>query len=385
MRVGISTSVIQRGRTGIAQYVFALTHALLPHATQHEFVLFVLEEDLPLFAFVKDKLRLVPVPEKFRPPLRDILWHQTHLPRLARALRLDVLHVPSYRRLLARRPCALVGTVHDLAPFRVTGKYDWKRMFYGRVVVRWLARRQHRIIAISQNTARDIGEFFRVAPERVAVIHNGLDHGRFTPTSASAAKVAVAKQFGLDKPFMLYTARLEHPGKNHVRLIAAFNEFKAATRSPWCLALAGADWHGAAEIHAAAQASPFVADIRRLGFVMPQHLPDLYRAAELFVFPSLYEGFGFPPVEAMACGCPVMSSTRGALGEVVGEAAALVDPEDVSTMARELDALAGDTRRRDQLRAAGLRQAQKFNWGRCASETLRVYEQAVHDWRDAPR
>ena len=253
-------------------------------------------------------------------------------------------------------------------------------MFYGRVVVRLLARRQHRIIAISQNTARDIGEFFQVAPERVEVIHNGLDHERFTPASASAAKLAVARQFGLDKPFVLYTARLEHPGKNHVRLIAAFNEFKAATRSTWCLALAGADWHGAAEIHAAVQASPFAADIRRLGFVIPQHLPDLYRAAELFVFPSLYEGFGFPPVEAMACGCPVMSSTRGALGEVVGDAAALVDPEDVAAMARELGALAGDARRRDQLRTVDLQQARKFDRSRTAVETLRVYEQAARDW-----
>lgn len=177
----------------------------------------------------------------------------------------------------------------------------------------------------------------------MAVIQNGLDHERFTPASASAAKLAVAKQFGLDKPFVLYTARLEHPGKNHVRLIAAFNEFKAATRSPWCLALAGADWHGAVEIHAAARAPPFAADIRRLGFVMPQHLPDLYRAAELFAFPSLYEGFGFPPVEAMACGCPVMSSTRGALGEVVGEAAALVEPEDVSAMVRSRATPSGAT------------------------------------------
>jgi glycosyltransferase involved in cell wall biosynthesis len=383
MRIGISTSVVQRGRTGIAQYVFALTRALRAHADAHQFVLFVLEEDLPLFEFAREKMQLVPVPEKFRPPVRDILWHQTQLPHRARDLRLDVLHVPSYRRLLACRPCALVGTVHDLAPFHISGKYDWKRMFYGRVIVRWLAGRQHRLIAISQNTERDMLRFFRARPDRIRVIWNGLDHERFVPAPVSAAKLATEKQFGLDKPFLLYTARLEHPGKNHVRLITAFNEFKAATRSPWCLALAGADWHGAAEIHAAASASPFAKDIRRLGFVMPQYLPDLYRAAELFVFPSLYEGFGFPPVEAMACGCPVMSSMCGALGEVVGDAAAIVNPEDVSAMARELSALAADARRREQLRAAGLQQAQKFDWARAAAQTLHVYEQAHRDWRES--
>src|SRR5213076_81814 len=124
----------------------------------HRFTLFVLAEDLPLFDFARDKMEFVVVPERFRPPVKNILWHQTELPSLVRQLRLDVLHVPSYRRLLWPKPCALVATIHDLAPFHVARKYDWKRMFYGRVVARKLARRQDEIIAISANTARDIAE-----------------------------------------------------------------------------------------------------------------------------------------------------------------------------------------------------------------------------------
>src|SRR5690349_519085 len=119
MRIGISTSVIQRGKTGIAQYLFALLRAFLPYARENQFVLFVLEEDLPLFAFTQGKMQLVPVPEAFRPPVKNILWHQRALPQLARNLGLDVLHVPSYRRMLWPRPCPLVATIHDLAPFRV--------------------------------------------------------------------------------------------------------------------------------------------------------------------------------------------------------------------------------------------------------------------------
>src|SRR5213593_550577 len=163
MRIGLSTSVIQRGHTGVAQYVFALTRSLLAHTTEHQFTLFVLEEDLPLFDFAKSARQLVAVPEKFRPPVKNILWHQRRLPALVREHRLDVLHVPSYRRLLWRRPCALVATIHDLAPFKVSRKYDWKRMLYGRVVARRLARRQHRIIVISENTARDVSTYFGVA------------------------------------------------------------------------------------------------------------------------------------------------------------------------------------------------------------------------------
>ena len=162
MKVGLSTSVIQRGRSGVAQYVFALVDALLRHPDRLDLSLFVLEEDAPLFDFARGLARIIPVSERFRSPVKNIIWHQTVLPRLARAEGLDVLHVPSYRRMMWRQPCALVTTIQDLAPFHVPGKYDWKRMFYGRVVARRLAHRQHRIIAVSQTTATDISRFFAV-------------------------------------------------------------------------------------------------------------------------------------------------------------------------------------------------------------------------------
>jgi glycosyltransferase involved in cell wall biosynthesis len=377
MRIGISTLMIQRGKTGVAQYVLALVRALLRHTTEHSFTLFVLEEDLPLFEFARTKMELVPVSERWRSAVRSIFWHQTALARQARQLRLDVLHVPSYRRLLWRKPCALVATIHDLAPFHVPGKYDWKRMFYGRVIVRRLARRQDSVIAISQNTARDIATFFGLGQDRVTVVHNGLEHDRFLLGSVDAARTTVAQQYGLSRPFFLYVARLEHPGKNHVRLVSAFEMFKAATQSEWQLVLGGSDWHGAEAIHHAIKRSRFAGDIRTIGFVGTEILPDLYRAANAFVYPSLYEGFGMPPLEAMACGCPVICSTRGSLGEVIGDAAAVVEPEDVHSITKQLFILATDAATRTRLRAAGLAQAQKFDWNKTAAETLKVYRSTV--------
>src|SRR5262249_5740145 len=149
--------------------------------------------------------------------------HQLTLPRLARELGLDVLHVPSYRRLLWPRPCALVATIHDLAPFRLPKKYDALRMFYGRVVVRRLAHRQDAIGPVRRDTANDVARFFQIDPARLTVVHNGLDHARFTPEGAAGARAAIAQRHGLQPPFLLYVARLEHPAKNHARLIAAFN------------------------------------------------------------------------------------------------------------------------------------------------------------------
>ena len=377
MRIGISTLMIQRGKTGVAQYLFALLRALEKQGREHHFTLFVLEDDLNLIDFARPTMEAVIVPEDYRPPVRNILWHQRRLPELVRKHRLDVLHVPSYRRLLARSPCARVATIHDLAPFRVPKKYDWKRMFYGRVVVRWLARRQDRIIAVSGNTAADITRFFGVPRGRIEVVHNGIDHERFSPGSTSNAKAWMARHSGVEGPFFLYLARLEQPGKNHVRLVEAFNRFRTAGGAEWKLVFSGSDWHGAETIHSAIAASPYRNDIRSLGFVPDSELPHLYRAADVFVYPSLYEGFGMPPLEAMACRCPVISSTRGSLAEVVGDAAFAINPEDVDDMAKQLKRLATEGATRDQLRTAGIAQAKRFDWSRTAGETLRVYEKAL--------
>lgn len=376
MKIGFSTPVIQRGKTGIAQYVFALLRAFAAETTADRFVLFVLEKDHEFFADLGEQFEIVIIPEKYRPPVKNILWHQTVLPGLARELDLDVLHIPSYRRLVWRGPCPLVATIHDLAPFRVAKKYDLARMFYGRVVVKHLAQRQDEIITVSQNTAQDIDQFFSIPKDRVRVIYNGIDHVRFRVGQREKAFASVAAKYRLTKPFFLYVARLEHPGKNHRRLIDAFERFKEETNSDWVLAFGGSDWHGADLIHARIAESAYSSDIRTLGFISNDDLPLLYSAAEAFVYPSLYEGFGLPPLEAMACGCPVISSDRGSLGEVVGDAAWIINPEDVEDICDALLKLHSDPKSRAALIQKGLARAKEFSWERAARETLAVYRTA---------
>ena len=378
MKIGFSTSVIQRGRTGIAQYIFSLLRAVSAQATSEKFVLFVLEKDAEFFRDLGDRFELFLVPEKYRPPVRNIIWHQTILPSIARRLQLDLLHIPSYRRLIWPRPCPLVATIHDLAPFRVSNKYDLARMFYGRVAVKFLARRQDEIITVSQNTAADIEQFFRIPKRDVRVIYNGIDHERFSPREQGEARAFASEKFRLHKPFFLYVARLEHPGKNHRRLIEAFERFKEHTNSDWQLAFGGSDWHGADLIHARIAESAYSSDIRCLGFVSNDDLPGLYSGAQAFVYPSLYEGFGLPPLEAMACGCPVISSDRGSLGEVVSDAAWIVNPEDVEDICDALLQLHSDAKSRAALVQKGLLRASEFSWERAARETLAVYRTAFH-------
>ncbi len=376
MRIGLTATMIQGGRSGVAQYVFSLVRELV-RAGEVDLNVFVLEDELPLLDFAKGGCNLIPVPRAAAPPVRNILWHQLSLPKLAADLKLDVLHVPSYRRLVHSAPCPTVGTIHDLAPFHVKGKYDLARMFYGRVVVKSLARRQQEIIAVSHCTARDIGKFFGIPRNHLHVIHNGIDHDRFFPGDQAAARVLTAGKHALTAPYFLYVSRLEHPGKNHVRLIEAFVEFKKASGSDWQLALGGGDWHGCEAIRSAAAASPYASDIRFLGFVPDADLPNLYRAARCMVYPSLFEGFGLPPIEAMACGIPVISSTRGALGEVVADAALIVDPENIPDITRALTAISTGSDLADSLKARGLANAARFHWSRTAAEVTEIYRKAA--------
>lgn len=377
MKIALSTSVIQRGKTGVAQYVFALVRSLLRFADDHDFHLLVLEQDVPLFEFARGRMKIVVVDEKWRPAVKNIFWHQAVLPGWLKRERMDVLHVPSYRRMLGRAPCATVSTIHDLAPFHVRGKYDLARMLYGRVMVKHLARRQDEIIAVSAHTAQDIERFFGRSLQDQTVVLNGLDHQRFEPGDCGAAHAKAVTQWGLDSPFFLYVSRLEHPAKNHVRLIRAFNQFKATTGSSWKLALGGSDWHGAEVIRAEAAASPYARDIHFLGFVSDAELPDLYRAAGAMVYPSLFEGFGLPPVEAMACGCPVISSAAGALREVVRDAALILDPESEASIARALVQVGADAQLRQKLIKAGSLNARRFDWDQNASAVMAVYERAA--------
>lgn len=379
IRVGLTTSVIQRGKTGIAQWLFALTKELFK-SNELELTLFVLEGDLDLFEYAKGQCQIQVVPESCRNPVRDIFWHQYRLPSLAQRLNLNLLHLPSYRRLIRSPRIPTLGTIHDLAPFHLTGKYDWKRMLYGKHIVPYFARQATRLTAVSQYTADDITKFFGVPQSRISVILNGLDHQRFQPSTVKTAEAALREKHQLDGPFFLYVARIEHPGKNHIRLVEAYNQLKKRSGTNWKLVFGGSDWHGAELVHHAVKESPYAKDIRVTGFVPDEDLPTLYRTASLFVYPSLFEGFGLPPVEAMACGCPVISSASGSLAEVVDQAALIVDPNSVESIAKALERVIKDDAYLATLRERGVANAQRFRWDSAAISTEQEYHRAIEEF-----
>jgi len=378
MRVALSTSVVQRGKSGVASFLFGLLEGMRRIGNPVELVLLGLADDRPLFARWLDRCQWVPVDERYRPAVRNVLWHQTALRAVLHRERIDVLHIPSYRRIVARPRVPQVATIHDLAAFALRGKYDAARMIYGKYVVRALARQAQIVATVSHATAADVHRYFGLAEAAIQVIWNGIDHDLFHPRTPEEIQAA-RERLGQSRPFFIYLARLEHPGKNHVRLIEAFELFcRDNPDQAHDLILGGADWHGAEVIHRRIADSPLKHRIRSLGFVAKDDLPLWYAGACAMIYPSLFEGFGLPPAEAMACGTPVICSACGSLGEVVGDAARLIDPLDLSGMAAAMQGMATERELPAHYSRKGIERAALFSWERAATAYCELYKQALH-------
>jgi glycosyltransferase involved in cell wall biosynthesis len=378
LRIGVSAFGTDGGRSGIGRYLRALLEEFgRLEGTGDHIELLVARSDRDSFPGAHDE-RVYP--DIISKPLASLLWHGSVLPAISHRENYDVLFLPAAnRRLVPWTPCPSVGTVHDFAALYVAGKYDPARNFYIRNILPALVRRLTRVIAVSESGKRDILEHTRVDEERVTVVPNGVDLNKFRPQDPEESRSRVRRELGLSLPYLLYVSRLEHPGKNHVRLIQAFARLKRDRSIPHQLVLAGPDWTRAEAIHEAVALSGVADDIWTPGFVAGDLLPSLYAAADLLVFPSLYEGFGLPILEAMACGTPVACSNISSMPEVGGEAAAYFDPIDIESMSEMIRRQLNDGQLRERRQTLGLERSRRFTWKRCAERTVSVLAQAVRE------
>jgi len=376
VKVLLSAGMIQGGRSGVGRYVIALGEALVREQESVDLYIAGLDEDRALFPWLKDG-RWVSIPANMGGGVKNLIWHQMSLNKVVRDLKIDLVHIPSYRRMLWSCAVPQVATIHDCAPFILREKYDFFRGFFGRVVVPKIARRVRRVIAVSETTGKDVIRFMKVPADRVTVSPNGIDHGMFKPASdETLAAFKVRKN--LDQPFFLYVARLEHPAKNHVRLIHAFEKLVAAGKFNGQLILPGAPWHGAEVIEQAVAASPVRERIRLEGFVDNVDLPLWYAAAEALVFPSLMEGFGLPLLESQACGTRIACADSTSLPEVAGPAGILFDGRDESSISdamEKLSTMGSEERRASE--AAGIGWAAGFTWSAHAETCARIYRETL--------
>jgi glycosyltransferase involved in cell wall biosynthesis len=275
----------------------------------------------------------------------------------------DVLFVPAHVLPLGH-PAASVVTIHDLGYRHERQSHTARRRLVLEATTRWNARRATRVITPSRSTARDIEESYGVERDRIDVIYHGLDHARFRELPDSEVE-PVLERLGIRRPYLLFLSTVQ-PRKNVSRLVSAF---EALEREDLTLVVAGGDGWMSASINQRIARSTRAASIIRLGYVTNADVPALYNGAAAFVLPSLYEGFGMGVIEAMACGCPVVTSSASSLPEVASGAALIVDPTSVESI-RDGIATALQTDQSRRLKNAGLRRARHFTWERAALETL---------------
>ncbi|NBC15143.1 MAG: glycosyltransferase [Gammaproteobacteria bacterium] len=371
MRIGISAFAGDGGKSGISQYMANIVGRLVALAPEHELIAFVGDGERDWVQSWHPGLEVVGFPDWTAHPVASIGWHLLRLPGVLRAHGCELVFMPAgNRRLGWSYGIPSLGTVHDFSQLHVPQKYDALRMAYIMRVLPAMMRRLDRVIAVSDATRRDLEGFARVPAQRITVIHNGADLDRFTPDQPANTVAAMRAQLGIDGPYLLYTARLEHPGKNHVRLLEAFAQLRRSRDLPHRLVLAGGRWSGAEAIDSRVAELGLRDAVTFAGFVPSELLPALYAEAEVFVFPSLFEGFGIPVLEAMAAGTAVCAGNTSSIPEVVGDAGLLFDPTDADAIASALGQLLDDGRLRARLAAQGKARAAGFTWDRAAAATL---------------
>jgi len=286
----------------------------------------------------------------------------------------DVLHVQFTAPPFCRVP--VVATIHDLAFEHLPETFTRRGSFQLKLTVRRTAKKAARIATVSEYSRQDLISTYNLPPEKVVVTYNGVEP-HFTPHPASLNEAGeIRRRFGIARDFLLTVGSLQ-PRKNLVRLIRAYSKLRSECGSfaPQ-LVIVGRKLWLADEIFAEVKKQRWADDVILTGYVADGDLPALYRAASAFAYPSLFEGFGLPPLEAMACGAPVVAGDNSSLPEVTDGAALLVDVRDEQSLANALLEVVSNRSLRATLREKGIAQAGKFTWHAAAEETLRLYREA---------
>ncbi len=354
--------------TGSARYMEELLNALISRHPTFEYTLFT--EAHPFKGTdlkPQSHLRLWPVPSR-SPWLRQLLG----LPLAIRQSRVQLVH--SQYALPATVACPAVVTVHDVFFARRPDLYPFVVQTQLRYRVPRALRKARVIIVPSQFTKREILSIYRVPAHKLRVIPHGIA-SRFRPLPARVVE-PVRHRYALPGRFFLFLGALQ-PRKNLLRLIGAFNSLDRATRRAYPLVICGPPRWMYQEVLHAGQSLVDEGTLRFLGQVPDADVPALFNLATTFVFPSLSEGFGFPVLEAMRCGTPVVAANTGSIPELVGKAAILVDPHDIRQLSEALQFMIDDTGRRTRLSTAGRVRASTYTWASCADLTAAAYEAAL--------
>ena len=377
MKIGIDIRTLMNARpSGVSEYTYRLIKEILRLDNYNEYRFFYNSfgncPNIP--KFTKNNVKLV----KYNYPnkvLNYLYFEFFNSPKIDKELETDVFFMPHLNFIGLSKGAKSLITVHDLSFLRYPEFFSWRKNFWHRMInVKKLIKRFDTIVAVSENTKRDIVELCGIDENKVKVIYAGVGEEYRRMADDQSLKMAkVREKYKLPDKFILYLGTVE-PRKNVEGIIRAYNEVrskKLELRNINLVIAGGKGWKSK-KIYREREESKFKDDIKFLGYIDPEDKVYLYNLASVFVYPSFYEGFGFPPLEAMACGLPVVASFASSLPEVVGDAALMVDPYNINDISRALKEILTNENLRNQLIARGLKRAGEFSWRKTADEYLKV-------------
>ena len=370
MRIGIDATALPQHPVGAGNYIIQLVRTLAAMDTDHEFVIFAQQHGRKLIGeLVSPHFHWVIVPDN-SPALR-LLWEQLRLPALVKNSKVDLFHSLHYTRPVIL-PCKSVVTFHDMTFFLFPELHTRVKRLFFPLAIRYSARHAEALITISESTRTDAMRILGIPPERIFTAPLGIS-ADFHPIDDPALLEQGRKTYHLPDKFILYVGLIE-PRKNIPLLLKAYAQLLKQGDPPR-LVLVGRQGWMYDQVTQLIDQLRLEGKVQFTGYIPPQNLPIVYNLAQIFVYPSTYEGFGFPPMEAMACGIPVITTAISAMLDNVGNAGLLIPPQDELALSSAIQTLLDDGSLRAQLSNAGRLRAAEFTWQRTATETLKVYQQ----------
>ena len=370
-RIAVDARPLIGPRTGAGTYLKGLVEALVDLPGDELYIL-VSPKPIRLGPFLAGSQR---VRVEIDRGLPGSIWIQTTLRRTLRRVRADLFHASLYVAPLVGRPCPTVVTVFDMSYLAVPGTLATHNRWILRIFAPPSARQAGHVIGISEWTRREIVGRLGLSPDKVSTVHPGVEDRFFTKDGAVGA-AEVGRRLGLTRPYILYLGTIE-PRKKLLTLLDAFRILQDEGRTELDLVLAGQRGWACRDVYRRADTERLRGRVRFPGYVPADLLPGLYRGTKLFVYPSLYEGFGFPPLEAMASGTPVVVSEGSSLAEVVGDAGVSVPAGNAGDLASGMARLLDEPDLRGRCIRKGRGRARAFRWEATARQTLGIYRKVL--------
>ena len=369
-KIGIDARMYGKGQSGLGTYIKNICDHVLKLDNKNEYSLFLRESEFSQYK-AANNIRKIKVTAK---------WYsypeQTTFLFELNKYKLDLMHFPHFNApILYNRP--RIHTIHDITPKFFPGhklKSSWRKKGY-QLTINTSLKKSEKIITISNNTKNDLIKHFQVPADKIEVIYLGIE-AQFKVIENYAKIKELKAKYGITKPYIFFISAWRNH-KNFQGLIKAFAVLKEKYKLDYQLVLGGQEDPNYPDIKKEIDNCPVKQDIIIPGFISNQELPLFYNAAELYVIPSLYEGFGITGLEAMSCGTPVVSSNKTSLPEIMGQAAEYFDPNDTQEIASNINQVLINQALKQQLITKGFEQIKKYSWTKCAQKTLDIYNKIL--------